>query len=121
MAARFTPVIASGSPGNGRAVKVTATSTPGTLLHTATNTAGEFDEIVIYALNIDTVTRTLTVEFGSTTAPDDNIAVGIPPLAGLQVVVPGRRLNGGVAVRAFSSAANVMMCHIDVTRYTPAS
>jgi len=118
MAATLTPVHASGTPGSGRAVKVAATATPGTLLHTAVAGATSFDEVEIKAYNSDTAPRELTVELGGVTGPDDQVKVMVPPKAGL-VLVAIRRLNGGVAVRAFASVANVLTCHVDITRYTP--
>lgn len=118
MAATLTPVHADGST-NGRGIKVAATATPGTLLHTATAIADEFDEVVIYAVNTDTTARELTVEFGGTNNPDDRIIASIPPRAGLQIVVPGMRLSGGSIVRAFAATANVVVCHVNVTRYKP--
>lgn len=119
MAATIAPVHASGSPGNGRAIKVTTTSSPGTLLHTASNTSGVFDEVTVYVYNSDTVPREITVEAGGTAAPDDQVKASIAPRAGLQLVLPGRRFNGGAVIRAFGSVANVLTCHPDINRYTP--
>lgn len=96
---------------DGRAIKVVATSTPGTTIHTAVagQTAGTFDEIWIYAVNSDTVVRNLTVEFGGTTSPDDDIQVfPIQPQSGLILVVPGLILQNGSVVKAFASSANVV-------------
>lgn len=112
------PVLPSGST-NGRQTKVVATATPGTTIHTATSTSGAFDELTLYAVNSDTVSRDLTLELGGTTSPDDTIKVTIPPLVGPVAVLSSHRLNGGVVVRAFASAANVIMIHGDVNRYTP--
>src|SRR5512139_1683053 len=62
---------------DGRGIKVVATASAGTTIHTAVagTTAGTFDEIWLYAYNSDSVARLLTIEFGGTTAPDDNIKV----------------------------------------------
>lgn len=96
---------------DGRGIKVAATSTPGTLIHTAVagTTAGTYDEIWVYAYNSDASDRTLTIEFGGTTAPDDNIKITVPTLQGQVLVVPGLILQNGVLVRAFASAANVII------------
>jgi hypothetical protein len=116
--ATLAPVLLSGST-NGRQIKVAATATAGTLLHTATATAGAFDDVWLYAVNSDTVSRKLTIEFGGVTSPDDLIEVTIPPESGLFCVIPGVRISGGVVVRAFADAANVVMISGNVNRYTP--
>ena len=67
---------------NGKMIKVVATATPGTTIHTATSTSGEMDEITLYAVNSDTSAIKLTVEFGGTTSPDDTIELTIPPEIG---------------------------------------
>ena len=103
--ATYTKEFLSGST-NGRQVKVAATATPGTLIHTAHATAK--DEIWIWAVNSDTTPRKLTIEFGGTTAPDDLIELTIPAEAGLLMVVPGLILSNSLVVRAFCASANVV-------------
>lgn len=103
--ATYTKEFLSGST-NGRQVKVAATTTPGTLIHTAHATAK--DEIWIWAVNSDTTPRKLTIEFGGTTAPDDLIELTIPAEAGLLMVVPGLILSNSLVVRAFCASANVV-------------
>ena len=75
MADTFTKEFLSGS-NNGRPIKVAAAVTPGTLIHTADNSAK--DEIWLYAVNNDTADRLLTIEFGGVTDPDDLIIQTIP-------------------------------------------
>lgn len=90
---------------NGRAFKVVAAATPGTLFHTAHPTA--LDEVTMYITNTDTVDRTATIEFGGTTAPDNQIRVLVP--AGDTILaVPGIPLTNSLAVGVFGSAANVL-------------
>lgn len=103
--ATYTKEFLSGST-NGRQVKVAATTTPGTLIHTAHATAK--DEIWIWAVNSDTTPRKLTIEFGGTTAPDDLIELTIPAEAGLLMVIPGLILSNSLVVRAFCASANVV-------------
>lgn len=95
---------------DGKGIKVVATGTTGTTIHTAVagTTAGTFDEIWLWAYNSDTVDRLLTIEFGGTTAPDQNIVLTISAKAGLVLVVPGLILQNGAVVTAFASAANVV-------------
>jgi hypothetical protein len=108
--ATFTKQQLSGSS-NGRAVKVAASSTPGTTIHTATSTANQFDEVHLWAVNSDTTARKLTIELGGTSSPDDLIEQTIPPESGLVYVVPGLPLDGGVVVKAFCASANLVMLH----------
>ncbi|MEY2855625.1 MAG: hypothetical protein RL030_2757 [Pseudomonadota bacterium] len=114
----ITPVLLSGST-NGRQIKVVATTTPGTTIHTAGAGTGGFDEVWLYATNSDTVSRKLTIEFGGATSPDDLIEVTIPPESGPFCVVPGIRVTGTVAIAAFAAAANVVLISGNVNRYTP--
>ena len=96
---------------DGRAIKVVATATPGTTIHTAVagTTAGTFDEIWLYAMNTDTSDRKLTIEYGGVAAPDDLIEVTIPTEAGLFLVVPGLVLQNTLVVKAFAATANVIL------------
>jgi hypothetical protein len=96
---------------DGKGIKVAATATPGTLIHTAVagTTAGTLDEVWLYAYNSDSVSRLLTVEWGGVTAPDDNIKVTIASQAGLYLVVPGLVLQNTLIIRAFAAAANVIV------------
>jgi len=96
---------------DGRGIKVVATASAGTTIHTAVagTTAGTYDEIWLYAYNSDTSVRTLTIEFGGTTAPDDNIKIALEAQAGLVLVVSGLILQNGDVVKAFADAANVVV------------
>ena len=102
---------------NGRGVKVAATATPGTTIHTAHATS--LDEVWLWCVNTDTAARKLTVEFGGTTSPDDLIEVAIPAESGLVLVSPGLTVTGGVVVRAFAATANVLVVMGHVNRITP--
>jgi hypothetical protein len=114
--ASFTKLHLSGSTG-GRPIKVTQTATAGTIIHATENASATIDEIWLYANNTDTTDRKLTIEYGSSTSPDDLIEITIPAEAGLVLVIPGLILSGtGSAarnVRAFAATANV----INITGY----
>lgn len=101
----------SGSTG-GMPIKVVATATTGTTIHATGTSASIIDEVWLYATNTSAATVALTIEFGSTTAPDQNIIVGIPSKSGLSICVAGLTLVGtGSAARtitAFASTANVI-------------
>lgn len=105
--ASFTKRLLSGST-DGKLIKVVATATPGTLIHTAVTGSTSFDEMWIYAINTSTTTRKLTIEFGGVTAPDDLVGVNIPGEAGLVLVIPGSPLNNGLLIRAFAAAVDVI-------------
>lgn len=96
---------------DGRQIKVAATSTPGTTLHTAVagTTAGTFDELWLWAVNSDTTARKLTIEWGGTTSPDDLIEYTVPAEDGLHLIVPGLIVQNAVVVRGFAATANVVM------------
>ena len=111
--ANFTKELLSGST-NGRGIKVGATSTPGTMIHTADGTAT--DEVWIYAMNTSASSETLTLEWGGTTDPDDLIEITLAASPGLTLIVPGLPLDGGVVVRAFAGTADVVTVHGYVNR-----
>lgn len=106
---------------NGRGIKVAAIVTPGTLIHATSAVASVLDEIWLYAENIDTVTRTVTIEFGGTAAAGDDIVQAIPPGQGVFIVVPGVRLGGAGAltIGAFCPTANVIIITGNVNRWNP--
>lgn len=115
MAVTYTKVLLSGST-SGRSIKVVATATPGTTIHTAHATA--YDEVHLDAFNSDTSPRKLTIEFGGTTSPDDTVEVTIPAEGGAVVVIPGWPLTGGLVIKAFCATANVVMINGYVNRIT---
>lgn len=118
--ATFSKLTLSGST-DGRAIKLAATSTPGTLIHTASATATTFDEIWLYAQNTDTTARKLTVQFGGVSSPDDLIEITVPPESGLTLISPGLVLKGNATpldVRAFAATTNVVTILGYVNRIT---
>ena len=113
--ATFQKVLLSGSS-NGRGIKVAATSSSGTTVHTATSASGAIDEVWIYAMNTDSSTRKLTLEWGGTTSPDDLIEITLDSEPGLTLIVPGLPLDGGAVVRAFAASGDVVTIHGYVNR-----
>ena len=116
--ASFSKIVLSGST-DGRAIKVAATATPGTTIHTASATATDYDEIWLYAQNTDTTARKLTIEWGGTSSPDDLIEITIPAESGLTLVAPGLVLKGNatpLVVSAFAATADVVTVHGYVNR-----
>jgi len=118
--ATFSKLTLSGST-DGRPVKVAATATPGTTIHTGSATATTYDEVWLYAQNTDTTDRKLTIEFGGTTSPDDLIEFTVKAENGLYLVVPGLVLKGNgtpLVIRAFAATANVLTISGYVNRIT---
>lgn len=101
---------------DGRGIKVVATGSPGTTIHTADPT--KLDEIWLEAYNSDSVPRLLTIQFGGVTTPDDDIKVSIPSQTGVQFVVPGNLLTNSAIVKAYAAAANVIIIFGFVNRIT---
>jgi hypothetical protein len=110
--ATFVKTLLSGST-QGREIKVVATASSGTTIHATGTSSSIIDEVWLYAYNSDTAARLLTIQWGATSTPDDDIKVTIPPQSGLTLVVPGLILTGtGAAantVRAYAATANVIM------------
>jgi hypothetical protein len=101
---------------NGRHILVAATSTPGTLIHTAVSGTSAFDEVWLYATNTDTTPRKLTIEWGGTTSPNDTIEVTIPAESGYTLIAPGLLLQNGLVIRAFAATTNVIIINGFVNR-----
>lgn len=95
---------------DGKPIKIAATGTTGTTIHTAVagTTAGTFDEIWLWAYNGHTSAVQLTVEFGGVSVPDQNIVVSIAAKSGLTPIVPGLILQNGAVVTAFAGTTNVV-------------
>lgn len=106
--ATFTKQLLSGST-NGKAIKVAATATAGTTIHTAVSGTSSLDEIWLYAHNSSASTVKLTLEWGEATAPDGNIEINIGAEGtGLVLVAPGLLLQNSLVVKAFAGTANVV-------------
>jgi hypothetical protein len=118
--ATLSKIVLSGST-DGKMIKVAATATAGTTLHTGSATATTIDEIWLYAVNSDTTARKLTIEWGGTTSPDDLIEFTVPAESGLYLIAPGLVLKGNatpLVVRAFCATADVVNIAGYVNRIT---
>ena len=118
--ATFTKKILSGST-DGKAIKVAATATAGTTIHTGSSTATTLDEVWLYAVNTSSTAVKLTVEWGGTASPDDLIELTVQPEAGLVTVAPGLLIKGNatpLVIRAFAGTANVITIHGFVNQIT---
>lgn len=93
---------------HGRGIKVVATASAGTTIHTGQASTTLTDVVTLYAVNTDTVTRRLTLEWGGTTAPDDNLIYDLPPKT-TTPIVPDLIIRNSLVVKAFADAANVVV------------
>lgn len=92
---------------DGRPIKVAATSTPGTTIHTAQASATDMDVIELQVYNSDTVDRTITFECGGVTSPDDHVKRTIPAGETVGVTVPP--LRNSLVLKAFCATTNVLI------------
>lgn len=109
-------IIGSASTG-GRQIAVAATSSPGTLLHTVPASGLQYQRIRILASNIDTLTRTLTLQVGGT-SDSDKIIVVLGGQRGQVLVLDDFKLGIGLEVRAYASFTNVINCYVGVGERT---
>jgi hypothetical protein len=117
--ATFSKVLLSGSPANsGRSIKVAATATAGTVVHTAVSGSSNLDEVWLYACNTSGSDVKLTIEYGGVASPEDLIEVTITAEAGWVLVSPGLLLQQGLVIKAFAATANVINVNGYVNRIT---
>ena len=118
--ATFSKQILSGST-DGKAIKVAATASAGTTIHTGSTTATTLDEVWLYAVNSSASDVKLTIQWGGTTSPDDDIEYTVKAENGLYLIVPGLILKGNataLVVRAFAATTNVICISGYVNRIT---
>lgn len=114
----FTALIPSGST-DGRPIKVVATSTPGTTVHTATSAAGmeSVDEVFVWAVNTRANGIFGTLHIGTVTDDEQSINFRVPGgYAGPTLILPGVRLRNGVVLTATASVANRVNLIVNVNR-----
>lgn len=119
--ATFSKVLLSGST-QGKAIKVAATASTGTTIHATGTSSSIIDEVWLYAYNSSASAVVLTIQYGGTTAVDNDIKLSIPAASGLTLVVPGLTLTGtGSAantVYAYAGTTNVVTISGYVNRIT---
>ena len=90
---------------HGRGIKVVATASAGTTIHTAQADTTLVDVVTLFAYNSNTTDETLTLEWGGTTAPDDNMVFVVPAGRTIPIVVDGL-IRNALVIKAFSTTAN---------------
>ena len=110
--ATYSKQFLSGST-QGKAVKVAATSSPGTTIHATGTSSTVIDEVWLFATNSSSSAVTLTIQYGGTASPDNETKLSIPATSGQTLVIPGFLLSGtGSAantIYAYAGTANVIM------------
>lgn len=103
---------------HGGAVLVAATSSPGTTIHTATTSATDCDVVTLYAYNSSASSVNLTIQWGGTTSPNDDIKLAIPATSGLTLVAPDLVIRNTLLIKAFAGTTNVVTIQGFVNRVT---
>lgn len=109
----FTIGLASGST-QGKGVLVAATASPGTTIHTAVAGTTSLDLITILATNNHTAAVEVTIQWGGTTSPDNDIKQTIQPKSGLVPIVVNMPLQNSLVVKAWAGTTNVVVLYADV-------
>jgi len=112
--ANFTRFLLSEST-SGTPIIVVQTATPGTAIHTAVDSATDFEEIYLWATNVTGQPVLLTIEWGGVSDPGSLLVKTLPIQANSppMPIATGQMLNGGLLVKAFSDAASA----INITGY----
>jgi hypothetical protein len=119
MATTITRIPLSGST-HGRGIKVAATASTGTTIHTATSSTSDCDVVTLYAYNSSSSAVNLTLQWGGTSTPDDDIKLSIPATSGLTLVAPDMVLRNSLVVAAYAGTTNVITIHGYVNRVATA-
>jgi len=116
--ADFSKIELSGST-DGRPIIITATGSPGDIVHTTQSGIGadNYDEIYLYANNIDISDHKLSLQWGGT-SDSDLIEVTIAAEGGLNLVIPGLILQNSLVVRAFADTVSGLLITGFVNRIT---
>jgi hypothetical protein len=93
-------------------ILVAATASTGTTIHATGTSATIMDEIWLYAYNSSSSGVLLTIQYGGTTSPLNDIKITVPSQSGLTLIVPGLILTGtgsaANSVYAYAGTTNVV-------------
>ena len=101
---------------HGRGIKIAATASAGTTVHTATSSTTDCDVVTLYAYNSSASAVNLTIQWGGTTSVDDDIKLSIPATSGLTLVAPYLVLRNSLVLAAYAGTTNVITIHGFVNR-----
>ena len=93
---------------SGKGILVAATSAGGTTIHTAQASSTTFDEIWLYATNLNVSSVNLTIEYGATDGTQE-IKLSLPAQSGLTLIIPGLVLQGSQVMTAYASVTNKIL------------
>jgi len=104
---------------DGKNIAVAATSSPGTLIHTAQAgvTDGQYDEVWLWVVNNTLFAVDFVLQFGGT-GSSDVTAFPIPATSGPILIAPGLVLQNSLIVRAYASNTSACVIQGFVNRLT---
>lgn len=104
---------------DGKNIAVAATSSPGTLIHTAqAGTAdGSYDEVWLWVVNNTLAAVDFVLQFGGTGSADVT-AFPVPAVSGPILIAPGLPLQNSLIVRAYASNASALVIQGFVNKLT---
>lgn len=108
MAQTFTINTLSSST-DGKSIKIAATATVGTAIHTWTTEVADFHEVWLYANNTSTTAVLLSIEWWDATDP---MKVTVPAQSWDMLVVSWKKLKWNatpLTVKAFAATTNVIL------------
>lgn len=91
---------------DGVPVLVTATSSPGDVIHTATNTANNLDEVYLWATNTAASGIDLTLQLGEV-GGHALTRMSVSGGNGPNFILPGSTFDGGKVVRAYATVSGI--------------
>lgn len=119
MAATLTPLLLSGST-NGLPIAIGASSSPGTIIHTAVAGTTSFDLILLYVVNLGSA-DVITIQWGNTGGGTFNICdqYAVDSHQKPELIAPWFQLQNGLIVRAFSGGVGAFSIMGRVLRSAP--
>jgi len=112
----FTTIPLSGAT-DYRPIKIAATSGTGTTVHTAQASTTLSDFVTLEITNSDTVARPYVVQWGGTSAPDDNAFEGVILAGSSETICIKKPIRNALVVRVKSET----LTWIDLVSYTGAT
>jgi hypothetical protein len=106
---------------DGRMIMVHATTSPGTLLHQGAASGATWDRVTIMACNNDTVSRDLTVVWGTDSpGAGDLIVRTLTSKQGLRLIVDRGVIRRTKPIYAYcAAAADVVNCMVEIQGVAP--
>lgn len=102
---------------NGRPIALATSASPGTTIHTTGTSTSGYDEVYLWANNVNGTSVALTIEFGGTTTADRVCnSVSIPGFSPPIPILTGQVLNGSAVVRGFCDTASAIIVEGYVNR-----